>query len=82
MKYYTRAKITEDSLTLDYETLSVNEILDEYFPDWMVMMAQTNRPITEDGCVEDWVLFHHAWETDSGGYHVLPASASGVSEWS
>jgi hypothetical protein len=82
MKHYTRVKICENGLSLIYETFSTNDILDEYFPDWMVMMARTNQPITENACISDWITLHQAWETDSQGYHVLPetdSSASGVS---
>ena len=76
MKYYTRLKISEDAISFVYETLSTNDILDEYFPDWVTMMARYNNPITEDGCIRDWIVFNQAWETDSEGRHVLPPSAS------
>ena len=82
MRYYTRFKISEDALSFHYETLSINDILDEYFPDWVIMMARYNNPITEDGCIRDWIAFNQAWETDSNGLHVLPPSASEGSSWS
>jgi len=80
MKYYTR--VVPSDMVVKYETYSTKEILDEYFPDWMPVMAQTNRPISEEACISDWVLVNQAWESDSEGHHVLPASASGVLEWS
>jgi hypothetical protein len=80
MKYYTR--VIPFDMAIKYETYSTKDILDEYFPDWVSMMAKTNTPITEEACIADWVLMSQAWESDSEGYHVLPASASGVSEWS
>lgn len=80
MKYYTR--VVPSDMVVKYETLSTEQILDEYFPDWVNMMARHNQPITEEACISDWVVFNSAWETDSQGYHVLPqtdSSASGVS---
>ena len=83
MKYY--ARVVPSDMVIKYETFSTNDILDDYFPDWVTMMARNNQPITENACIKDWVTLHGAWETDSEGYHVLPqtdSSASGVSEWS
>jgi hypothetical protein len=80
MKYYTR--VVPSDMVVKYETYSTKDILNEYFLDWTVMMARTNQLITEESCIADWVLVNQAWESDSEGYHVLPASASGVSEWS
>lgn len=80
MKYYTR--VIPFDMAIKYETYSTKDILDEYFPDWVKMMAKTNTPITEEACISDWVLMSQAWESDSEGYHVLSSSVSGVSEWS
>jgi hypothetical protein len=77
MKYYTR--VVPSDMVVKYETYSTKDILDEYFPDWMPIMAQTNRPISEEACIDDWVLINQAWESDADGYHVLP---EGIPEWS
>lgn len=68
-------------MAIKYETYTNKDILDEYFVDWVKLMGQTNRPITEDACIDDWVIINYAWESDSEGNYVLAASASGVSEW-
>ena len=80
MKYYTR--VVPFDMAIKYETYSTKDILDEYFVDWVKLVGQTNQPITEESCIADWITMNQAWESDSEGYHVLPASASGVSEWS
>jgi hypothetical protein len=77
MKYYTR--VVPSDMAIKYETFSTKEILDDYFTDWVSMMAKTNQPITEESCISDWIVYNQAWESDADGYHVLP---SGVSEWS
>jgi hypothetical protein len=79
MKYYTKPVLSD--MAILYETYTTKEILDEYLPIWIEMMAKSNRPIIEQDCIDDWVLINHAWESDSEGYHVLSSSASGVSEW-
>jgi hypothetical protein len=79
MKYYT--KPVPSDMAILYETYTTKDILDEYFIDWAKLMGQTNRPIIEDACIDDWVIMNHAWESDSDGYHVFTLSASGVSEW-
>ena len=77
MKYYTR--VVPSDMVVKYETLSTKDILDEYFIDWAAMMARTNQLITEESCISDWIVYNHAWESDSEGYHVFTSSASGAS---
>jgi len=79
MKYYT--KPVPSDMAILYETYTTKDILDEYFIDWVKLMGQTNRPIIEDACIDDWVIMNHARESDSDGHHVFTLSASGVSEW-
>jgi hypothetical protein len=79
MKYYT--KPVPSDMAIKYETYTTKDILDDYFVDWVKLMGETNRPITEDACIDDWVVMNHAWESDSEGNYVLSSSASGVSEW-
>ena len=79
MKYYTKPVLSDTAIL--YETYTTKEILDEYLPIWIEMMAKTNQPITENACISDWILMNQAWESDSEGHHVLSSSASGVSEW-
>ena len=80
MKYYTR--VVPSDMVVKYETYTDKDILDDYFVDWVKLMGETNRPITEDACIDDWVVMNHAWESDSEGNYVLSSSSSGVSEWS
>ena len=77
MKYYT--KPVPSDMAIKYETYTDKDILDNYFVDWVKLMGETNRPITEDACIDDWVVMNHAWESDSEGYHVFTSSASGAS---
>ena len=62
---------------------TLQEVLDEYFPDWATMMARhRNEPITEERCIQDWLAFNNAWESDSEGYHVFASGASEETPWS
>jgi len=79
MKYYT--KIVPSDMVIKYETYTIPEILDEYFPSWAEAMIEGGQGnfVDEESCIRDWVLLHDAWESDSEGHHVLPSSASGAS---
>ena len=79
MRYFTKPVVSD--ITIAYHTYTLQEVLDEYFPDWANMMARYNNPITEEACIKDWLVFNNAWESDSEGYHVLPPSASEGSSW-
>jgi hypothetical protein len=80
MKYYTKPFASD--MVIKFETYSTKDILNEYFPKWAESMVQGGYGnfVDEENCIEDWILLNGAWETDSEGYHVLPASASGDSE--
>ena len=77
MKYYTKPFVSD--MIIKYETYTIPEILNEYFPTWTEMMVSGGQGnfVDEEACVRDWIVMNDAWESDSEGNHVLPSSASG-----
>ena len=46
-----------------WETLSDQDILDQYWSYWYVRMIEKNQPIeklTSEQCIEDWCVIHWA----------------------
>jgi hypothetical protein len=67
MKYWTIAYPTDGGDV--EETLSEAMILHYYFPHWSEQMHKIGKDdmISEELCLEDWVVVHWAWETESDG---------------
>lgn len=65
MKYYTYTEYDgEDNPEKDI-VLSEKEILDQYFPHWLSMMAKAGKnlpPNAEQICIDDWVVVNWAQE--------------------
>lgn len=66
MKYYTICypDVTESGYEYDHwETLSEQEILDQYWIYWFTKMINNQQPLEElttERCIEDWCIVHWA----------------------
>ena len=66
MKYYTICYPDKNTLGQEYthwETLSEQEILDQYWVYWFTRMIENNQPdhlLTSDQCIQDWCISHWA----------------------
>lgn len=66
MKYYTIVypDVTESGNEYDHwETLSEQEILDQYWTYWFLKMVDNGEPdekLTSEQCIEDWCIVHWA----------------------
>jgi hypothetical protein len=64
MKYYTIVypDVTETGHEYDHwETLSEQEILNQYYHYWATkMIANGRQDISEEKCIQDWCLVHWA----------------------
>lgn len=67
MKYWTICYPDESGHV--EETLSEAMILQYYYPYWSEQMHKVGKQdmISEELCIEDWVIVHWAWETDASG---------------
>ena len=66
MRYYTICYPDENTLKQEYthwETLSEQEIIDQYWVYWFTKMINNQQPIEElttERCIEDWCIVHWA----------------------
>ena len=53
----------DDGVTPITVTMTEAEILRDYFPYWKTQMIKAGKSdlISEQHCVEDWVVIHWAW---------------------
>ena len=72
MRHYTIAEF--DELGDDVETtLSEEQILKEYWDYWYGNMCKkfgkefVDENYGPEECLQDWIIIHWAWETDSSG---------------
>jgi len=78
VKYWTIVEPGDDDKPV-YETLSEDDILKEYWPYSYGKMCEkygkdeVDRNWSKQNCIEDWVVVHWAWETDSAGKPILEA---------
>lgn len=70
MKYWTIVEPGDDGVSPVYETLSDQEILDQYWDYWYGRMCEkfgkdhVDATYTKQDCIDDWVVVHWAWESD------------------
>ena len=76
MRYFTKPVPSDTSIA--YQTYSLQELLDEYFHSWFnsVIVDGGQNFMSEEQCIQDWLVMNGAWESDSQGYHVFTSSAS------
>jgi len=66
MRYWTICYPDVNTLGQDYnhwETLSDQDILDQYWVYWFVKMINNQQPLeelTSERCIEDWCIVHWA----------------------
>lgn len=66
MRYYTICYPDENTLGQEYthwETLSEQDIIDQYWVYWFTKMINNQQPIEElttERCIEDWCIVHWA----------------------
>ena len=69
MKYYTIVEPDDRDGSPVYETLSEQEILDQYWDYWYGRMCQkfgkehVDVNYTKQDCIDHWVIVHWAWES-------------------
>jgi hypothetical protein len=68
MKYYTIVFPGEYGQHIQ-ETWRTDQILKSYYTYWVTKMIQNHKQsdISEDLCIEDWIISHWAEETDEFG---------------
>jgi hypothetical protein len=56
--------VVDDSSDFDYQTISEQDIIKEFFPDWEKDMISVGREdeISHENCIQDWVLYYQAWQ--------------------
>jgi len=70
MKYWTFVEPGEDGTTPVYQTLSDDEILEQYWDYWYGKMCEkygkekVDTGWSKQDCIDDWVIVHWAWESD------------------
>lgn len=75
MKYYSVAYPDEDGNDV-VETLSEQDILDEYWEYWSSRMIKKygqeyfDTTFSVKECIEDWIVVHWAWESDDAGTEI------------
>ena len=69
MRYWTIVTPEDDAGTPLYETLSEDEILEQYYPYWSSKMIEKygleefNKNWCRLDCIDDWCVVHWAWES-------------------
>jgi hypothetical protein len=69
MRYWTIATPHPETDEPVYETLSEDEILEQYYPYWSGKMIEKygleefNKTWSKKECIEDWVTIHWAWKS-------------------
>lgn len=68
MKYWTICYPGDEDEAV-YETLSEDQIIEQYYKYWSIKMIEAGKgdDITRERCIEDWTIVHWAWETDEFG---------------
>jgi hypothetical protein len=56
--------VVDDSSDFGYQTISEQDIIKEFFPDWEKDMISVGREdeISHENCIQDWVLYYQAWQ--------------------
>lgn len=64
MKFYRYVEPGEDGVTPVFTTMSVEEIIDTFYPYWCEQMRKVHKEnlISPKSCLEDWIVVHWAWE--------------------
>ena len=78
MRYYKYVELTDDLQGMEI-AVSEKQILDVFFGYWSGMMKKVGREelISEENCIEDWVVINWAWEIGEEEFSRLQSGSGG-----
>jgi hypothetical protein len=65
MKYWKYVTETDDEDQFNYKTISEREIIRDFYEDWKFqqqLLGKDETDITEENCIEEWVIYYSAWQ--------------------